>query len=202
MDIDKYQELTGITVAASQVAFINAQINRTKNILEDLLGYSLSPTTGSSIRIFPYHKHDNYLLIDPASSITTVRLIRGDEEIEVLELDDDYHIYEKNGYIKYLTRCYDDRWCICRDYCRSCAQLEVTGVWLWPEDGIPEDLLYVWADMVTYNGDCKNNIKSETLGTHSYTKFSREDPLTETNNQAIILKYAGGNGSIIRNITL
>lgn len=202
MDIELYEQLTGITVPASQEAYVTAQINRTKIMLEGLLGYSLDPQSGNSNRIFPYNKHDTYLLIDPCTSVATVELIKGDEVLDTLVVDDDYRIYREYGFIHYLTRCWPQDWCICRDYCTSCAQLRVNAAWLWPEDGIPEDLLYVWTEMITYYKDCKTNIKSETLGTHSYTKFSNDKPEQLTSNQSILLKYAGPNGSIVPVLTV
>lgn len=44
MDLAKYQELTGTTVAVGDVAHYNAIIRRSNALLESALGYSLSPS--------------------------------------------------------------------------------------------------------------------------------------------------------------
>jgi len=201
MDITLYQQLTGTTVAASQLTLVTAKINRTKYALERMLGYSLDATTGTSVRRFSYFHHDEYLLIDPTLSITSIKLVRGDEVVHTFTADE-FKIYKESGYIKYISRCYEDKWCICVNTCYSCAQLVVDAVWLWDDGDIPVELLYAWADMISYEADNKNNIKSETLATHRYEKFSNNDPLMDEEILHVIRKYAGGNGSIVKTIII
>lgn len=47
MDINKYQELSGITVPSNRVAVVTAQCRKAQNILESMLGYSLTPAIAS-----------------------------------------------------------------------------------------------------------------------------------------------------------
>lgn len=231
MDISTYEQLTGLVVSATDEAKILAQIDRTQSILEGLLGFSIDPTiasenqyveTGktktdcpcdtpddldpadqviSAYRLFPYNKDDHYLVIDPATVINAVKLVRNGVTFKTI---DDFRANYKNGYIKYLEqiKC----WCTCNDYCDQ-VQLAVDASWLgsdidYNEIPLPNDLLRVWADMVNFYSDPKNNIKSETLGTHSYTKFTNDPPEMLLVNISTIKKYAGPNGSIYKTITI
>lgn len=44
MNLDKYQALIGTTVPTADTVKVTAQINRTRSILENILGYTLSPS--------------------------------------------------------------------------------------------------------------------------------------------------------------
>lgn len=54
---------------------------------------------------------------------------------------------------------------------------------------IPEDLQYVLYDMVKDEMECNTDLKSETLGAHSYTKFART--LATDKHKPLLDKYAG-----------
>jgi hypothetical protein len=228
MDISTYQTLSGITVLDSQLARVTAAIARTQAILETMLGYSLDPVIAlqnqynesgissvecdddsaldpadpveTAYRIFPYNRHDKYLNIDPATSINKVKLIRNNITVLVI---DDYRVDYKNGLIKYLRqekcfyRCYDE--------CHN-VQLAVDAVWLGGDDyqlqDLPDDLLFVWSDMITFYADAKRNIRSETLATHSYTKFTNQPPEMLSHNMAVLNKYVGPNGSLNKTLTI
>lgn len=43
MDFSTYQQLSGVTVASGQTAFVQAQIDRTQAMLETMLGFTLNP---------------------------------------------------------------------------------------------------------------------------------------------------------------
>lgn len=224
MTVQDYQNLTGLTVSVNREKLIYAQIQRTQAVLENMLGYSLDfdlldlneyeeegklddtcPCSCSdadpdlepadavvfAYRMFPYHAKDKYLSIDPASSIHAVKLVKNGVTYRTLE-EDDYRLNSKRGIIKFLEQC--DRWCACKLEC-NCVQLAVDATWLWPEDEMPIDLQTVWADMVTFYADMKRDVRSETLGPHSYTKFDRQKPETLTENMAVIQRYAGPNGT-------
>lgn len=229
MTIEEYQTLTGITVSTSQVALVTAQIERTRAILEDMLGFTLDedlidedqlneigktkvdcPFPSDSLtldpadaivfayRLFPYNQNDDYLAIDPASEIHKVKLVK--DGVTYLTLDaDQYRAQFKNNIIKFLeqVKC----WCSCFDYCKY-VQLAVDATWLWDEDSLPSDLKYVWCDMITYYSDLKKDVKSETLGPHSYTKADTIPVELKERNIAVIKKYAGPNGSIKRSPTI
>jgi hypothetical protein len=240
MTIEKYQELTGITVDSSDVARVTAQINRTRIILESLLGYSLKKTIASqnqyeelgkattdcifrgiitdidtlelsapdqvvgSYRLYSYNKSDAYLKIDPFTQIHAVKLVflkQGAEPNGITHKtfpNSQMRVHKQGGISKYIERC---RECYCLCECSNCMQLAVDADWL-NETCLPEELLYLWSEMVSYYADEKNDIKSETLATHSYTKFSQVIPEQLPANISIITKYAGPNGSVSRTIVV
>ena len=229
MTLDQYQTLTGITVPASQVAVVTAQLNRVQAILETMLGYTLDPDdvltnlyselgispnecSCSSVdvdnlnpadpveyayRLYRYNHKDKYLFVDPFTAINKVKLVKDGVTIKVLD-DDEYRVqYGKDGIAKYIEVC-DDCFCVCD--CKDCIQLAVDADWVW--ETVPDDLLYVWADMITYYADCKQDIKSESIGAHSYTKFDNTPPETTPANYAVLQRYAGPYGSVIKTPTV
>ena len=234
MTIEKYQELTGITVDASDIVRTKAQINKTRIILESLLGYSLKKTNASqnqyeelgkattdcifrglitdiddlelsapdavvgSYRLYPYNKSDIYLKIDPFTQINKVKLVflkQGPKPNGITHKtfpNSQIRVSMNGGISKYIERCPT---CYCYCECTGCMQLAVDANWL-NEECLPEDLNYLWAEMVSYYTDEKSDIKSETLATHSYTKFAQRIPEELPANISIITKYAGPNGSV------
>lgn len=231
MDIAKYEELTGITVPASQQTYVTAIIRRTQRVLENLLGFTLDPdlydqnqytelgkTTSEcpcpaedmdldpadpvifAYRLYPYNEKDKFLSIDPATEIHAVKLVKDGVTYRTIE-PHEYRGQVKQGLIKFLEQIK----CFCSFSCEcSCSQMQlaVDATWVWAEDEIPEDLLDIWADMVTAYSDPKYDIKSETLGPHSYTRFDNTYPEQDPDNLAVIKKYAGPLGSVKRTITL
>ena len=144
-------------------------------------------------RIFDYNRKDKYIAIDPCTEIHAVKLIIGNVTVKTLVEFEDYRIDQKNGLIRYLEKL-DCCWCSNLDCCDN-VQLAVDAEWVWQdEDDIPLDLKYLWTDMVTHYSDSSNNIKSESLGPHSYTKFDNIKP--ETKSLSIIKIYAGPNGTV------
>lgn len=149
-------------------------------------------------RLFNYNPNDQYFHIDPFATIYKVKLVyvrhgEGDQGITLKTFDNDevrVHL-GRDGWSKYLEHCRD---CLCLCDCSGCVQLAVDADWQWT-DCLPLDLLYVWADMVTYNVDCKKDVKSESIQGHSYTKFDRILPQNLAQNFAIIQRYAGPHGS-------
>jgi hypothetical protein len=78
--------------------------------------------------------------------------------------------------------------------------LAVDATWVWESGEIPNDLLDVWTEMVTYYSDKNRDLKSQTLGSHSYTRFDKESPQESAENKAILEKYVGSHGSINQEI--
>lgn len=189
MDINTYETLTGKTVSTAQEDLYEAMIAKTKTMLENLLGYSLSSPVAPSTRYFQYNSSDKYLTFDPFETITSIQLVKDTETIYTFT-EDDYRIHVTNGITKSIQPC---NLCLLRGCCIDCSQLEVVADWEW--DTIPTDLQYLWVDMITFETDPKSNIKSQTLGTHSYTLADTNAPQFKKENQVIIGKYAGGNGS-------
>lgn len=224
--IDKYTELTGICIPANQQIRVNAQIRKSLRILEQLLGFSLDPDElntnqyaeeGKSTsdfdcsccmnddpvldpadpvifayRLFPYNRADKYLSIDPCSDVYAVKLVKNGVTYRTFETSE-YGVEFKRGIIKFLHRV--DCWCLCVQPC-NCVQLAVDAQWLWPDDQMPEDLMDVLCEMTTYYSNQKSNIKSETLGSHSYTKFANTPAEQLDHNLAVIKKYAGPLGTV------
>lgn len=236
MNIDKYSELTGVTVDESDEALIKAQIRRTKSILENMLGYSLNKKKASenqyeeagktisdfddilsdlapaddvvgSYRLFSYNEKDIYLPVDPYTEIHVAKLVVSKPgakpngvTVQTFSATESLE-YVENGIKKYLLNndhCHRIFACYCSHYN---VQLAVDADWL-NEDCLPEDLMYVWADMVTYYSDEKKDIKSETLATHSYTKQTLGRPEELSESLKIIQKYAGPNGSVKTVVTV
>jgi len=155
-------------------------------------------------RIFPYNKNDKYLYIDPATSINKIKLVRNG--ITLKEIESDYYsIRYKNGIINYIevVKCWCEEFCGCE--CDS-VQLAIDAVWVgagdYNEDTIPTDLLYVWADLVKDYTNTNRDIRSETLGTHSYTKDLDYKSELKDNHITVLKKYAGPNGELYKTITI
>lgn len=223
MNITEYQELSGINVASKDVDRVTATISKTQKILEGMLGYSLDTRDtneydeiGKTItecpcdidlnnlsapdsvefayRLFTYREDDKYLFIDPATVIYAVKLVKDGVTVKTLD-SDDYRAHFKNGLVRFIER--RKLWC---DVECELVQLAVDAEWAFEE--VPVDLLYIWADMITYYSDLNKDIKSQVLGTHSYTKFDNREPENKSQSLSIIKKYVGPNGSLNRTVTV
>ena len=148
-------------------------------------------------RLYPYNSSDKYLLIDPASAIHAVKLVRDGITFKTLETKE-FRGHLDRGIIKSLEQY--KRWCGCfiSTFECECTQLAVDATWLWNTDAIPDDLNQVWVEMITFYADPKNNIKSETLGPHSYTKIKENRPEMLEHNLMILKKYQGAKGTITK----
>lgn len=166
----------------------------------DLSGLDDPDTVVGAYRLYRYNDLDKYFHIDPASRINAVKLVyikqgTGNNGITFKTFDwDEIRVsYGRDGFTKYIEHCED---CLCSCDCDECVQLAVDAEWLW-DDELPLDLQYLWADMITWYSDSKNKgIKSETIDTHSYTRFDNKPPETEPQNLAVLKKYAGPYGSV------
>jgi len=158
-----------------------------------------------SYRLFMYDPNDKYFHVDPFVKLHKVKLVwvrPGDSEdnpqgvtIKTFDADDIRVELGHAGWAKYIEHCLD---CLCVCDCKNCVQLAVDADWAWDDsENIPQDLLYLWADMVTYYSNPKKDIKSESITTHSYTKFDNTAPQDEPHNLAVIRKYAGQHGSAV-----
>lgn len=238
MTTTKYTQLTGLTVASSREAVVEAQIKRTRAILESLLGYPLEKSKVftnyyeelgksasdysipdddddllapddviGSYRLFDYHAGDMYLPVDPYTTLNAVKLVyirQGETPngitIRTFETDEIQLQVGAGGISKYIARC-KSVWPSCECNCDDCVQLAVDAEWVF-EECIPNELMYIWADMVTDYSDQKRNIRSQTLGPHSYTKFDKESAELLPHNRDILMKYAGPRGTLYRTITI
>lgn len=156
----------------------------------------------NAYRLYDFNDLDQYFWIDPFKKINKVKLVyikqgSGTTGVTIKTFDDDeIRIHQGRGTLKkYLERCLS---CNCQCSCTECVQLAVDAEWLWADSSeIPSDLLYVWSDMVTWYSNPKNvaGIKSESIDTHSYTRFDDKRPEFEPYNLSVIKKYAGPYGS-------
>lgn len=235
MDIDKYTELTGITVSPSQEASVNAMIRRTKSMLETLLGFSLKPKylytekgkvqfqglfpntdlntllppddEEGNYKLFQYNERDKYFHVDPFTNIYHVKLVLPQNDGEFITILDLKHVaaqYGRDAIAKYIER-YSEwfTWDWYPNlqllYCnseRGGLQLAVDADWI---KCLPEDLMFLWADMVTFYADGNSNIKSESVDGHSWTKDNTDAPEEEPSSILVLQRYAGPYGSIMRN---
>lgn len=233
MDLEQYESLTGNTVTSSQQTRVIAKIERSRRILESMLGYTLDITKADTnyyteigktavecpcptfdmdsltaadevqgaYRLFPYNYKDKFLKIDPAATVYAVKLVQDGVTFRTFE-SSEYHRQYDDAIITNIVR--DDPWCTCSyDGDCYCSQLAVDADWLWDENDIfPDEINDIWAEMAEYLIDTKKDIKSQTLGSHSYTRFDRDAPEQREDVRKALMKYAGPNGTLYRTITI
>lgn len=219
MDLDKYKELVPDTTLTD--AQINAAIVKTQAMLEELLGFTLTTSDVNdneypdlvptrAYRILPINKKDEAHRIDPCTEIYHIYLLLEDGTTELVNPDYYQAIADRGviSYISFNTGLWNGSTitlpCNCVLYCNHVSLL-VDANWLWQSaNDVPAGFYLVWADMITFYANPKEDIKSETLGSHSYTKFDRSDDLPEQDpfNASIIRRYAGPRGSAIPTLTV
>lgn len=157
------------------------------------------------IKVFPYNYKDKFLHIDPYYKVFNVKLGR--------VLDDKSFITYKTfeaftqkfmaqGIGLFVERC---ETCFCDCNCKDCVQLIVDGDWIDltdKESDIPDDLLYLWCDMINYYADPTKDIKSESVDGHSWSKGDIKPPEELLESKLILQKYAGPFGFITRMPTI
>lgn len=232
MTLNEYEELAGVAVASGKRRLMEASLDRSQRILEALLGYTLDPdlvdqnlytesgkTTSDfigccgsidldnlsapdpvvgSYRLFPYNPNDKYLHIDPASTVHAVKLVYNDVTVKTFD-EDEYRIdYGKDGWTRYLQRV--RKWCDnpCTDVN---VQLAIDADWLFPDE-MPQVIQFIWADMVTFYGDSKKDLKSETIGQHSWTRFGDSQPERVDANISILQKHTGPHGTLTKQLVV
>lgn len=155
----------------------------------------------TAYRLYRYNSLDQYFHTDPFTKLNKVKLVYikpgatpNGVTFKTFDNDEIRSQFGRKNFAKYIEHCID---CLCTCDCDDCVQLAVDADWVWPDSGdIPLDLQYVWTDMVTWYSNSKKDIKSESIDTHSYTKFDRVAPELEPQNLAVIKKYAGPYGSV------
>lgn len=223
MDIKKYTKLTGKSVSESETATFNATIRRTKAMLETLLGFTLAPSdlynelgkaqadcacpkvdTSTLLapdeaqgvyKLFTYNKNDRFLFVDPFKEIYSVKLVYLETDsdfVTVKTLENTKAQHGRDGIGKYIENC---QTCACECDCDGCVQLAVEADWL---DCYPDDILYLWCDMIDYELDCNKGYKSESVDGHSWSKTNDAISRPETLPQNVLLlkRYAGPYGSV------
>lgn len=230
MDLEKYEELTGITIPASKRVYFTAQIKRVQSKLESLLGFTLKakhlytelgksqvecvcpdiPESSSLlppdevkgiIKIFPYNSKDKFLHIDPFYDVYNVKLgkvLDNKTFITYKTFENFTKHFMSQGIGNSIEKC---ETCFCNCDCKDCVQLIVDANWIdftEEESDLPDDLLYLWCDMINYYADPTKDIKSESVDGHSWSKGDVVAPEELIENKLIIQRYAGPYGSITR----
>lgn len=228
MNLEEYEKLMGITIPESKRVYMEAQIKRVQTKLESLLGFTLKashiytelgktqvecvcpdiPQTllpadevKGIIKIFPYNYKDKFLHIDPFLEVYTVKLGKVTENkgfVTYKTFESFTKQYMSQGIGKYIEKC---QTCFCDCDCKDCVQLIVDADWVDftdEESDIPDDLLYLWCDMINYYADPTKDIKSESVDGHSWSKGDIKPPEELIENKLILNKYAGPYGSITR----
>lgn len=164
-------------------------------------------TVQGSTRLYRWNPADRYIAVAPLTNVYAVKLVDAGPEpgetagITYLTLDtDDYKVQWINGnptYARYIKLVDNDCWIGCNNLRGCCSQRYQLAIDAdWGFGCIPLDLQAIWAEMVSYQLDCKRDIKSESITSHSYNKFDNRDPLTLYS--ADIRAFAGPNGTLNR----
>ena len=230
MNIELYQQLTGVKIPANRVEYFIAQIKRVQSKLETLLGFTLTPQAlynelGKSqrecvcpdvpepssllppdepkgiIKVFPYNHKDKFLHIDPFRDVYAVKLVKvldNRDFVTYKTFESFTEQYMTQGIGKYIEKCDT---CFCDCDCKDCVQLAVDGNWLALPD-LPDDLLYLWCDMIDYYADPTKDIKSESVDGHSWSKGDVTAPEATDEAKLLLLRYAGPFGSVTRMPTI
>jgi len=156
------------------------------------------------IKVFPYNWKDKFLMTDPYTDVYSAKLVRvldNREFVTYKTFDLITKQYMANGIGKYIEKC---KPCYCDCDCKDCVQLAVDGEWLQAplesgeESNLPLELLYLLCDMVDYYADPTHDIKSESVDGHSWSKGDIRAPYETERALAILKKYAGPFGSVVR----
>lgn len=158
-------------------------------------------------KLFRYSDKDKYLHVDPFKNVYAVKLvmpINDGEFVTVATLDNVSPEYMQGGIGKFIER-YEEwfSWQWYKTWQLSWKgtydgglQLAVDADWI---DCLPDDIMYLWADMVTYYADPNHNIKSESVDGHSWSKGDYIAPELKSTNKLLLSRYAGPYGSVNRN---
>lgn len=244
MNLEKYQQLTGTTVAPSNEARVIATIRKTQRQLETILGYSLTPKhlytekgkaqfegfipvgdelqdgllppddTNAEYKIFPFNDNDDYLHVDPFNNLLKVKLVvpvTDEEFVTITDLDNVVANFGRDNIGKYIARHYE--WFTWQWYrtwkisftasAESGLMLAVQADWI---DCYPDDLMYLWADMIDYYLDpsysVMGNIQSESVDGHSWSRARGGAPTDYAPhmnpvNRQLLSRYAGPFGSVL-----
>ena len=234
MNLEKYEQLMGITIPESKKVYYEAQIKRVQTKLETLLGFTLKAShiytelgktqiecicpdipepskllppdeVKGIIKVFPYNYKDRFLHIDPYYKVYNVKLGRVLEDktfVTYKTFEFFTQQFKAQGIGLYIEKCQS---CFCDCDCKDCVQLIVDGDWIDftdTESDIPDDLLYLWCDMVNYYADPTKDIKSESVDGHSWSRGDITAPEELLESKLILQKYAGPFGSITRMPTI
>lgn len=156
-------------------------------------------------KVFPYNSKDRFLHIDPFIDVYNVKLVKvldNHQFITFKTFENFTKQYMTQGIGNYIEKCLD---CSCDCGCKNCVQLAVDADWVdFTEEisQIPNDLMYLWCDMIDYYSDLSKDIKSESVDGHSWSRGDIEAPEKTETAQLLLRRYAGPYGSIVRTPTI
>lgn len=160
-------------------------------------------------KLFSYNEVDRYFLTDPFTNVYAVKLVmplNDGEFVTVTDLDNVVAKYGRDGISKTIERHYEwFTWEWYRSYVYSYASNGDAGLMLAVEadwiDCFPDDILYLWADMIEYESNPNNALASESVDGHSWsrTKDNQIAPQDKPEAIQLITRYAGPFGSVKRN---
>ena len=157
------------------------------------------------IKVFPYNYKDKFLHIDPFYDVYNVKLGKVlDDKSFITYKTFEYFTkqFMQQGIGNHVERCVN---CLCDCDCKDCVQLIVDANWIDftdEESDIPDDLLYLWCDMVNYYADPTKDIKSESVDGHSWSRGDITAPEETLEGKLLLQRYAGPYGSITRMPTI
>ena len=228
MNLEKYEQLTGKIIPVSQRPYYEAQIKRVQTKLETLLGYTLEPSelytelgktqaecvcpdvpktllppdpVRGIVKVFPYNYKDKFLHLDPFLDVYAVKLVKvmdNRQFVTYKTFETFTKQYMTQGIGNHIEKC---ETCFCDCDCKDCVQLAVDANWVdfTEEDSdIPDDLLYLWCDMIDYYADPDKDIKSESVDGHSWSKGDIKAPEDYDMAKLLLRRYAGPYGSVTR----
>lgn len=198
----KLESLLGFTLKASHI-YTELGKSQVECVCPDIPQSNLLPPdeVKGIVKIFPYNSKDKFLHIDPFHDVYNVKLGKVLEDKSFVTFKT-FEFYTKHfmsqGIGKYIEKC---QTCFCDCECKDCVQLIVDADWIDftdYESDIPDDLLYLWCDMINYWTDPDKDIKSESVDGHSWSRGDITSPEELIENKLILTKYAGPYGSIAR----
>jgi hypothetical protein len=155
-----------------------------------------------STRIFNWNPDDYYLQTDPLVTIHSVKLVSDDVTYKTFELGE-YRPQWVNGrerYAKYIEIKHDCPWYLQHYSCCCLAGRQIAVDADWAFEVVPRVLKQVWADLVWQDLNPKRDLRSQTLGPHSYTFATNETPLTK--HAPVLRQYAGPHGTAAAGVTI
>lgn len=172
-------------------------------------------------KLFPYDELDKYFHVDPFKNIYKVKLVmplNEGEFVTVVELDNVVAQYGRDNIGKYIERHWEwFTWNWYRTWRYSYSSASEAGLMLAVEADwlgcYPDDLMYLWADMVSYYSDPNysviGSLRSESVDGHSWSRGNAGGgnqgdvaPENSASSRAYLMRYAGPYGSIARNPVL
>lgn len=167
-------------------------------------------------KLFPYNEKDNFIHVDPFTNIYHVKLVKPLNDgkfVTVSDLDNVVAKYEQNNVGRFIERYWEwFTWAWYRTYLLSFTSQSDAGLMIAVDadwvDEYPADIMYIWADMVTYYSDdgvsVTGNIKSESTDGHSWSRQATGQgvdvaPHEQLSAKGVLARYVGPYGAIARN---